>query len=93
MQFDFQLFSDGSTVGCTTNGGASRVTQVGEAIIHRWHAAMCVYSGFFPARRLPWKKPFRGLCKAFRICDSKALADAVGKPHAPDEGMDKELAD
>ncbi len=53
---DLQLFTDGSTVEGTSNGGAGLVVMAGKAIIHRWQAATGVHSSSLQAEKTAMEK-------------------------------------
>ncbi len=55
-QTDLQIFTGGSTVEGTSNGGADLVVMAGEAIIHRWYAATGVHSSSFQAEKTAMEK-------------------------------------
>ncbi len=50
-QADLQLFTDGSTMEWTTNGGTGLMIMAGGAIIHRWHAPTGAQSSSFQAEK------------------------------------------
>ncbi len=91
--FDLHIFANGLTVEGTSNGGPGLAVMIGEAIIHRWHAATCVQSSSFQAeeteleKAISWLEHNEDRKKALLICDCKSLVAAVGNSHAPDEGI------
>ncbi len=62
-QTDLQIFTDGSTVEGTSNGGAGLVVIAGESIIHRWHAATGVHSSSFQVEKTAMEKAISWLEK------------------------------
>ncbi len=74
-----------STEEATLHVSAGLGIMAGEAIIHRWNAAMGVLSITYQAEQTVmekvWLEENDDWCKALLICDCKSIVHAVGNSH------------
>ena len=87
---DIQVYTDGSTHECTTDGGSWMVAMSGEDIIERWHAPTGRWSSSYQAeksamvRAISWLDEYEDWQSALVLCDSKSLVETLANSNQPD---------
>ena len=73
---DIQVYTDGSTHECTTDGGVGMVAMSGEDIIERWHAPTGRWSSLYQAeksamvRAISWLDEYEDWQSALVLCSA-----------------------